>query len=38
MLVPKRRLAEVFEAVKEAVAQMKVGDPAVRLRLRNFVS
>ncbi|WP_211462689.1 aldehyde dehydrogenase family protein [Collimonas silvisoli] len=28
LLVPKRRLAEVIEAVKEAVAQMKVGDPA----------
>jgi aldehyde dehydrogenase (NAD+) len=27
LLVPKRCLAEVIEAVKEAVAQMKVGDP-----------
>ncbi len=28
LLVPQSRLAEVIEAVKEAVAQMKVGDPA----------
>ncbi|MFJ2987139.1 aldehyde dehydrogenase family protein [Collimonas sp. NPDC087041] len=28
LLVPKSRLAEVIEAVKGAVAQMKVGDPA----------
>jgi aldehyde dehydrogenase (NAD+) len=28
LLVPKRRLAEIIEAVKEVVAQMKVGDPS----------
>lgn len=28
LLVPKSRLAEVIEAVKQAVAQMHVGDPA----------
>ena len=28
LLVPESRLAEVIEAVKQAVAQMKVGDPA----------
>ncbi len=28
LLVPKRHLAEVIEAVKEAVVQMKVGNPA----------